>query len=55
MKKAGKCRKCAECSGKGVKKKHILFGQPHCTMGQAMEIDILEVFKRKNYYMLIFY
>ena len=24
-------------------------------MGQAMEIDILEVRKRKNYYMLIFY
>ena len=28
---------------------------PQCTMGQAMEIDILEVCKRKNYYTLIFY
>ena len=25
-----------------------------CTMGQTLEIDILEVCKRKNYYMLIF-
>ena len=33
MKKVGKCRKCAECSGKGVRKRRILFGQPHWMCG----------------------